>query len=96
MHRRGATTGAGSVSRKLTRAELRHSAPHDLDPFCSRFAGVTGIALLGVITAAIASWFVEKVSEVQAAEHRTNEQVAELANEVRLLRQELARGRRPS
>jgi hypothetical protein len=29
---------------------------------------VTGIALLGVITAAIASWFVEKVSEVNADE----------------------------
>jgi hypothetical protein len=28
---------------------------------------VTGIALLGVITAAIASWFVERVGEVQAA-----------------------------
>ena len=32
---------------------------------------VTGIALLGVITAALASWFVEKVGEVQAAEQRT-------------------------
>ncbi|MGZ4575061.1 MAG: potassium channel family protein [Mycobacteriaceae bacterium] len=57
---------------------------------------ITGVALLGVITAAIASWFVEKVGEVQAAEDRTSEKVAELADEVRKLRQELARERRPS
>lgn len=54
---------------------------------------VTGIALLGVITAAIASWFVEKVGEVQAAEHRTGAQVNELVDEVRRLREELRRGR---
>lgn len=54
---------------------------------------VTGIALLGVITAAIASWFVEKVSEVQAAENRTSATVAELVREVRALRDELARDR---
>lgn len=54
---------------------------------------VTGIALLGVITAAIASWFVERVGEVQAAEDRTAQQVAELAAEVRALREHLDRDR---
>ena len=52
---------------------------------------VTGVALLGVITAAIASWFVERVGEVQAAEDRTAEQVARLAAEVRALRAQLDR-----
>lgn len=51
---------------------------------------VTGIALLGVITAALASWFVEKVAEVQAAEERTEEEVADLVAEVRSLRQDIA------
>ena len=51
---------------------------------------LTGIALLGVITAALASWFVEKVAEVQAAEERTEEEVADLVAEVRRLRQEVA------
>ena len=50
---------------------------------------ITGIALLGVITAAIASWFVEKVSEVQAAEDRTTALVSELAEQVRALREDL-------
>jgi voltage-gated potassium channel len=50
---------------------------------------VTGIALLGVITAALASWFVEKLAEVQAAEERTEEEVTDLAAEVRALRAEL-------
>ncbi|HET8766046.1 MAG TPA: potassium channel family protein, partial [Pedococcus sp.] len=57
---------------------------------------VTGIALLGVITAAIASWFVEKVSEVQAAEDRTTAHVGELAEEVRALREELRRRDAPA
>jgi voltage-gated potassium channel len=51
---------------------------------------LTGIALLGVITAALASWFVEKVAEVQAAEERTEEEVADLVAEVRSLRQDIA------
>lgn len=59
-----------------------------------RFVGVglmlTGIALLGVITAALASWFVEKVAEVQAAEERTEAEVTDLAAEVRALRREIA------
>ncbi len=51
---------------------------------------VTGIALLGVITAALASWFVEKVAEAaQSAEQRTESEVLDLASEVAALRQEL-------
>ena len=50
---------------------------------------VTGIALLGVITAALASWFVEKLAQVQAAEERTEEEVTDLAAEVRALRAEV-------
>ena len=53
---------------------------------------LTGIALLGVVTAAIASWFVEKMTEVTAAsEERTGAEVAELTQEVRALREDLAR-----
>lgn len=59
-----------------------------------RFVGVglmiTGIALLGVVTAALASWFVEKIAEVQASEERTEEEVSDLAAEVRALRQDIA------
>jgi voltage-gated potassium channel len=49
----------------------------------------SGIALLGVITAAMASWFVAKLSEVQASEQETEESVTELAAEIRALRAEL-------
>ena len=53
---------------------------------------LTGIALLGVVTAAIASWFVEKMTEVTAAaEQRTEAEVADLVVEVRALREEIAR-----
>ena len=55
---------------------------------------VTGIALVGVVTAALASWFVEKVAEVQAAEQRTEAEVSDLAAEVRALRRELEAERR--
>lgn len=55
---------------------------------------LTGIALLGVITAALASWFVEKVTEVQAAGERTEAEVTDLAYEVRELRREIAELRR--
>jgi len=51
---------------------------------------MTGIALLGVVTAALASWFVEKLAEVQAAEEHTEEEVSDLASEVRALRRDLA------
>ena len=63
-----------------------------------RFVGVglmlTGIALLGVITAALASWFVEKVAEAQAAEERVEAEVIDLAAEVRALRRDIAELRR--
>lgn len=59
-----------------------------------RFVGVglmlTGIALLGVITAALASWFVEKVAAMQAAEERTEAEMTDLATEVRALRRDIA------
>jgi voltage-gated potassium channel len=51
---------------------------------------MSGIALLGVVTASLASWFVEKVGEVQAAGARTDEEVADLVAEVRALREEVA------
>lgn len=49
----------------------------------------SGIALLGVITAALASWFVAKLSEVEESERETGATVADLAAEVRALREEL-------
>lgn len=50
---------------------------------------LTGIALLGVVTAAIASWFVERMSEVAVAEARTEAEVSDLVVEVRALRGEI-------
>jgi voltage-gated potassium channel len=49
----------------------------------------TGIALLGVITAALASWFVEQLSQVQRAEEETGGSVAHLTAEIRALREEV-------
>ena len=37
---------------------------------------LTGIALLGVITAALASWFVERIGAVEAAEVETQQDLA--------------------
>ena len=48
-----------------------------------------GIALLGVITASLASWFVERVGEVTSAEKRAQASIEDLASEVRALRAEL-------
>lgn len=60
-----------------------------------RIAGVGlmigGIALLGVVTAALASWFVEHVARHERSEADLREQVVALAEEVRALRAELAR-----
>jgi voltage-gated potassium channel len=50
---------------------------------------VTGIAMLGVITAALASWFVERIAEVRAAEQTTEHTIATLTAEVQALRREL-------
>lgn len=51
----------------------------------------TGIGLLGVITAALASWFVEKVAEVRANEARTQADISDVLAEVRVLRDEMRR-----
>ena len=51
---------------------------------------LAGIALLGVVTAPIASWLIEKVREVEAdAQAMTRRDVAELRAEIRALRREL-------
>lgn len=56
----------------------------------------SGIALLGVITAALASWFVQKISEVESAESRTEQALAQLTDEIRSLRAQVqATARRP-
>ncbi|MFD0773640.1 potassium channel family protein, partial [Streptomonospora algeriensis] len=49
-----------------------------------------GIALLGVVTATLASWFVERFNEGQESAAATQKQMAELMEEVRSLRAELA------
>jgi voltage-gated potassium channel len=49
-----------------------------------------GIALLGVVTATLASWFVEKFNEGQETAVATQKQMDELMREVRSLRAELA------
>lgn len=55
---------------------------------------ICGIALLGVVTATLASWLVEKVSAEEAkGTEITAEHLSELKNEVQLLRQELAQKR---
>jgi voltage-gated potassium channel len=51
---------------------------------------VGGVALLGVVTATIASWMVERVSDAHEAEEiETRTQVDELTDEVQALRAEL-------
>jgi len=52
---------------------------------------VAGIALLGVVTAALASWFVERIGRVEKAEAHTRGELADLAEEVRQLRSALDR-----
>lgn len=55
-----------------------------------------GIALLGVVTATLASWLVERVAEAGESERAaTHAQVEALTDEVRALRAELADGPRP-
>jgi voltage-gated potassium channel len=56
---------------------------------------IAGIALLGVVTATLASWLVERVSEENAASRTaTAAQVEALLAEVRALRQELGSAER--
>jgi len=62
---------------------------------------VGGIALLGVVTAAVASWFVGRVTEAAQAQDDEDDaallaEVRELADEVRRLRAELADRVRPT
>ncbi|MEJ3749138.1 potassium channel family protein [Actinomycetes bacterium KLBMP 9797] len=47
---------------------------------------VSGIGLLGVVTASLASWFVERVGEVARAEQSTQAKLDALTAEVRALR----------
>ena len=55
---------------------------------------VAGIAVLGVVTASIASWLIEKVREVEADAKAMNQRdVAELRAEIEALRQELRAAR---
>jgi hypothetical protein len=55
---------------------------------------VAGIALLGVVTASLASWLVERVSEVEEeSEAATRRDIAALQAELTALRRELAAGR---
>ncbi|GGW39053.1 ion transporter [Streptomyces lucensis JCM 4490] len=52
---------------------------------------LSGIALLGVVTANIAAWFIGRFEKDDAEERRQTEAIASLAEEVRLLRAEVAR-----
>ncbi|MDX2822974.1 two pore domain potassium channel family protein [Streptomyces ipomoeae] len=51
---------------------------------------LAGIALLGVVTANIAAWFIARFEKDDAEERRQTAAIAELAEEVRLLRAEVA------
>jgi voltage-gated potassium channel len=50
---------------------------------------VVGIALLGVITATVAAWFVSHLQDVQQAEQRTEATVADVLDELREVRARL-------
>jgi voltage-gated potassium channel len=50
---------------------------------------LAGIELVGVITASLASWFVERLSDVQEAEERTQSDLDLLRAEIRSLRDEM-------
>ncbi|MGW2744818.1 potassium channel family protein [Streptomyces sp. NPDC001450] len=52
---------------------------------------LSGIALLGVVTANIAAWFISRFEKDDVEERRQTEAIAALAEEVRLLRAEVAR-----
>ncbi|MCC9704526.1 potassium channel family protein [Streptomyces sp. MNU76] len=51
---------------------------------------LSGIALLGVVTANIAAWFIARFEKDDAEERRQTAAITELAEEVRLLRAEVA------
>ena len=50
---------------------------------------LSGIALLGVVTANIAAWFIARFEKDDAEERRQTAAIAELAEEIRLLRAEV-------
>ncbi|WP_405527442.1 potassium channel family protein [Streptomyces canus] len=50
---------------------------------------VGGIALAGLVTATLASWFMDRFSELRATEAQTTGEIAALTEEVRRLRDEL-------
>ncbi|MFH9083383.1 potassium channel family protein [Streptomyces sp. NPDC017673] len=52
---------------------------------------LSGIALLGVVTANIAAWFISRFEKDDVEERRQTEAISALAEEVRLLRAEVAR-----
>ncbi|MFI9804901.1 potassium channel family protein [Streptomyces sp. NPDC052301] len=52
---------------------------------------LSGIALLGVVTANIAAWFIARFEKDDVEERRQTEAIAALTEEVRLLRTEVAR-----
>lgn len=52
---------------------------------------LAGIALLGVVTAALASWFVEKIGDVEEAGEETQRDLDALTSEVRAMRADLSR-----
>ncbi len=52
---------------------------------------LSGIALLGVVTANIAAWFISRFEKDDVEERRQTEAIAVLTEEVRLLRAEVAR-----
>lgn len=53
-----------------------------------------GIALLGVVTASLASWLIDRVAEVEEeSQAATRRDVADLREEIRALRDEVARAR---
>ena len=54
---------------------------------------VAGIALLGTVTATLASWFVERIGDER---RHTQDDFARLAEEVRQLREQIASSGRPS
>lgn len=57
---------------------------------------LAGIALLGVVTASLASWLLERVAEVEEEGHsETQDDIAALADEVRQLRELLAPAAEP-
>jgi voltage-gated potassium channel len=50
---------------------------------------LAGIALLGVVTATIASWFVERIGAVEVAEQQTQRELDVVVQELQALRAEL-------